>query len=457
MNIKNQICTDSMEIEYDFSKAPFKTTSFESKHHVLVTYYVESRSDPEVAARGLCNEQSASRFPGASSAREEALLRDYAAKVVGLDIISEEDHPTLNTYVDLPRFGTGPVYTRFMTQIAFPIANFRASLAGLINTIAGEPHHTGYFSALKIIDVKLPETYVCDFQGPQFGVQKIRERLNVYDRPLFCGPVKPSVGLTPDEFASQAYKAFKGGIDIVKDDELIVDTAYCPFEERVRKTMDAVKRIEDETGRARLYVAHISADYDQMRRYYETALRYNVDAVMVSPMIVGFPSLQWLSREEGLPVFSHNACMSMATRVSFFGISLHVLVQLQRLAGADVVVIPSPWGTFIMSDEDHRRNVEASLVASHDLAPIWPGLSGGKSVGTLLRCYQSVGSEDFMFIVGSALFHHPLGVEAGARSLLQAWEATQQGIELDHYAKDHKELRAAVSHFKQQHTQHAES
>lgn len=429
---------------------PSHKTEFLMTDHVIATYLCESRSDPEKAAIGLCREQSVSCSPGGKSSREDSLIRDCAAKLVDIEILSERDCPSLETYVDMPCFGTGHIYTRFLARIAFPLSNFRSSIAALINSIAGEPHHLGYFSALKLLDVDLPSSYTQDFKGPRFGVRGIRDILGIYHRPLFCAPVKPSLGLTPDEFADQAYKALKGGIDIVKDDELIVNPDYCHFDDRIRKTMDVVKKVEDETGRKRFYVVHISAQYNEMKRYYNTAIKYGADALMISPMIVGFPSIQWLSLESGLPIFSHNACMTMATRVPFYGIALHVLVKLQRLAGADVVVIPSPWGSFVMDEKCHRLNIDACLSTFHEISVIFPGFSGGKSAMTLRKCYESVDSEDFIIVVGSALFYHPLGVEAGARSLIQGWEAIMQGVEIEQYAIDHKELQATIRHFHKQ-------
>lgn len=35
---------------------------------------------------------------------------------------------------------------------------------------------------------------------------------------------------------------------------------------------------------------------------------------------------------------------------------------------------------------------------------------------------------DFIFVVGEALFTHPLGVEAGTRVLKQAWDAINTAV-----------------------------
>jgi ribulose 1,5-bisphosphate carboxylase large subunit-like protein len=42
------------------------------------------------------------------------------------------------------------------------------------------------------------------------------------------------------------------------------------------------------------------------------------------------------------------------------------------------------------------------------------------------------------------IYGHPLGIEAGARAVIQAIEAYKQGISLEDYAEKHKELKVAL-------------
>ena len=74
---------------------------------------------------------------------------------------------------------------------------------------------------LKWIDVAFPKKYIEQFQGPKFGVEGLREKLGVYDRPLLNAMIKPNIGWTPEEGAELFYEAAKGGVDIIKDDELM--------------------------------------------------------------------------------------------------------------------------------------------------------------------------------------------------------------------------------------------
>jgi len=60
-------------------------------------------------------------------------------------------------------------------------------------------------ATIKLMDIKFPESFLDHFEGPKFGIQGLRGMLQVYDRPIFFGVVKPNIGLSPDAFAELAY------------------------------------------------------------------------------------------------------------------------------------------------------------------------------------------------------------------------------------------------------------
>jgi ribulose-bisphosphate carboxylase large chain len=54
---------------------------------------------------------------------------------------------------------------------------------------------------------------------------------------------------------------------------------------------------------------------------------------------------------------------------------------------------------------------------------------------------------DLMYLAGGGIMAHPGGPAAGVRSIRQAWDAAVQDIPLDAYARDHRELREAITKF----------
>ena len=73
-----------------------------------------------------------------------------------------------------------------------------------------------------------------------------------------------------------------------------------------------------------------------------------------------------------------------------------------------------------------------------------PVPGGSDSALTLEGVYRKVGSVDFGFVPGRGIFGHPMGPKAGAASIRQAWEAIEQGIELETYAVGRPELQVMV-------------
>ncbi|MBI4092293.1 MAG: hypothetical protein HY420_00015 [Candidatus Kerfeldbacteria bacterium] len=414
--------------------------------HVAAVYSYETAVRPYDAAVGVAKEQSAYVFGGGSAARNRDLYERHAAKVlhVGIDEI--------RYFPGLPRYTTAaPVFDRRYNgwpcqrgqfTLAFPEANFDGDVVQLLNSLIGEPHHSAWVSRIKLLDIQATDAYLArSFTGPRFGVSGIRNLLDVRNRPLFCGPVKPSVGCAPAEFAKQAYRAWIGGVDIVKDDELLGNPAYCPLAKRLPLVIQARNRAQDETGERKLFVAHVSGQ--DIERNAELAVRHGADGLMVCPFLVGW---QWLPKltAYGRPVFSHNAGLTTTSREPDFGVDFPLWCKLSRWLGADVVIMPSPAGSFVMSPRECKEATKRCLKDGL-FRPSFPAYAGSKTAAHLPMFTEMVRSTDYMMIVGAALFEHPLGVEAGARALRQGWDSLALNADMVEYAHAHPELHQALA------------
>ena len=78
------------------------------------------------------------------------------------------------------------------------------------------------------------------YQGPAFGVDGIRKMLNVHNRPFIGGVVKPKIGLTVDQLVDVCKQMADGGIDFIKEDEILNFQEWCPIDERVEKVQKAL-------------------------------------------------------------------------------------------------------------------------------------------------------------------------------------------------------------------------
>ena len=73
-----------------------------------------------------------------------------------------------------------------------------------------------------------------------------------------------------------------------------------------------------------------------------------------------------------------------------------------------------------------------------------PVFSSGQTGLQAHDTYAGLGSADLIHTAGGGIFGHPGGVAAGVQSFLDAWQAAQEGIELERAALDSPALAQAL-------------
>jgi ribulose-bisphosphate carboxylase large chain len=275
----------------------------------------------------------------------------------------------------------------------------------------------------------------------------VRQQLAIFDRPLCFGVIKPNIGLAPAPFAQLGYEAWKGGLDIAKDDEMLADTAYSPLHERAALLGAMRARAVRETGVPKGYLANITDEVDQLVSQHDVAVAAGATMVMVNAMPVGLSGVRALRRRAQVPVVTHFPFIAPMSRVVGYGVHSRVFTRLQRLAGADVIIMPGFGARMFTPAREVLENVRACLEPMGAIAPALPVPGGSDSAATLEAVYGQIGSVDFGFVPGRGVFGHPGGPTAGARSIRQAWEAIALGIPVVTYAVTHPELRVALEVF----------
>jgi len=409
--------------------------------YLFFTYSVETCVEPRVALAGLCSEMSTAQWsrPG----KDEDFRPKFAAKVVHFEVLEISKTPHF-----VSAFHHAEAYTRLIVRIAYPHRNFGARIPNLLTVACGEgAFYSHGVSAIKLLDIDFPDEYLSAFSGPKFGLDGIRGLLEVYDRPIFCGVVKPNVGLKPEDFVSLAYEAWCGGLDIAKDDEMLADTEYSPLDLRTKLAGEACKKAEDETGTKKIFLANITDEVSELKRLHDIAVKNGAGAVMVNGFTTGLSAVRSLSAYAQVPVVSHFDFMAWFSRIPFFGVSSYVMTKLQRLCGFDLIIMPG-FGSRMLSEEDEvLDNVETCLNTFGNLKRSLPAPGGSDSAVTLPTLFQKLGHADFAMVPGRGVFGHPAGPRAGALSLHQAWDAVQAKEPLHLYAKEHKELALSISTF----------
>ncbi|MFB6089113.1 MAG: RuBisCO large subunit C-terminal-like domain-containing protein [Candidatus Aenigmatarchaeota archaeon] len=411
------------------------------KNYIIEHFIFETKVDPSKAACELAKEHSTALWKRVGV--DEDFRPEHGAKVLEVNLMdrykgAKFEHP----------FTKKGVYNKVYVKIAHPVVNFGYKIPNLLTAVAGEGvFFTKGINSIKLMDLEFPESYLEHFPGPKFGVDGLRDMLDVKDRPFFTGVVKPNIGLNPKQFAEIAYEGLKGGLDIAKDDEMLADVQYSSLKERTIEMQKVVNRAEKETGDRKVFLANITDEVGNILDNHDMVTDLGCEAVMLNAMPVGLSTVKMLREHTEVPIFSHFDFIAPFTRSPYFGLSTAVVTKLQRMVGFDAIIMPGFGDRMITPSDEVRDNVGECLDPLGNLKPCLPIPGGSDWAGTLPGIYKELETVDFSLIPGRGVFGHPGGPKGGAKSVRQSWEAIESDTPLEEYAKDHKELRRALEYF----------
>ena len=306
---------------------------------------------------------------------------------------------------------------RARAAIDYPWRELVSDLPQLMNLLFG---NVSMQRGIRVESIDWPAALLERLPGPRFGVEGIRERLGVPDRPLLAAVIKP-IGLSAAELARHAADCALGGIDLVKDDHSLADQPAAPFRERVQAVAEHIRRAERRSGRRTLYFPNLTGPVDRLAERVEDLREAGVEGALVAPAILGLDVVRSLAERSGLMLLAHPAWSGtwfrpghgLAPRVVFGG--------LFRLAGADIVNLPLPGGRFAVT----RSEIDAAVAAlgaplgAHRRA--MPMLAGGIDERRL-QLWLPRSGRDTIFLVGGELYRG-----AGVRERAARWAALVAG------------------------------
>ena len=406
-------------------------------------YLIESWEPLERVAEAIAGEQSSGTFLSLPGETDE--LKERArARVVNIEPLPATATPSLLTARDRDRAGP---YHRGRAEIAFPIDNVGANLSTLLATIAGNLFELGELTGLRLLDFDMPESYAGQFPGPKFGISGTRELAGISGRPFIGTIIKPSIGLLPHQTAELVDSLCAADIDFVKDDELMADPPYAPFEQRLKAVMPVIERHADRMGRKTMYAINITGTIDEMRRRHDLVLQAGGTCVMASLNWTGISAIQHLRQHTALPIHGHRNGWGLFTRHPALGFEFAAYQKVWRLAGADHLHVNGIRNKFWEPDESVIASARSCLAAFAGVQPLMPVFSSGQWAGQAPDTYAGLQSTDLMYLAGGGIIGHPQGIAAGVASLREAWEAAVGGVSLDAYAATHPALKGALDKF----------
>jgi len=330
-------------------------------------------------------------------------------------------------------------------SVAYPIELFEpGNMPNILSSVAGNVFGLRALKSLRLNNIHFPPELVKSFKGPKYGVNGIRQLLNVKDRPLIGTIIKPKLGLKTKDHAKVAYNAWVGGCDIVKDDENLSSQNFNTFHGRIVATLEMRDRAEEETGEKKVYMANITSETKEMLKRAQFVKDNCGRYVMIDILTCGFSALQTVREKDlDLVIHAHRAGHAAFTKNPRHGISMRVIAKTARIIGVDQLHVGTVVGKMSESREEVAENCKALMAEMASSKKVLPVASGGLHPG-LVPALMSFFGKDFVIQAGGGIHGHSGGTFSGATAMRQAVDATLQSISLKQYAKTHKELQIAL-------------
>jgi ribulose 1,5-bisphosphate carboxylase large subunit-like protein len=416
---------------------------------LVATYRLEAAGDIGAIAKRLVELETTGGYGEGEVASD--LLRRCTGQVLGIE------HET-------PQ--------RAVVRLAFPLENFdleRNAFASLwLTLVGGATHALLDYEASRLLDFEIPDAAKAAFPGPGFSTAGIRELLGVgpddryrgrpardagrdarrTDSLLLGTIVKPTAGLTPDEVARICYEGAVGGLRFIKDDEKMMNCAYCPLAERVDRVMEALRRARDKTGQVCLYAPHITAGPEKLLEDARIAIEHGANAIMVNVFAAGFHALERLARhpEINVPLYAHCGGKEALGRAPNQGVAPEVVAKFIRLMGGDLARVGARGGYLVGNSDEELRSLHAAYTQPWgQVPPTMPAISGGLKPANLATNLDMFGTDVF-YLAGTGVTKHPGGIPGGVRAMQLAAEAWEKGIPAEEYAREHQVLARGLTY-----------
>lgn len=296
--------------------------------------------------------------------------------------------------------------------IAFPIANIDFETDGishLLCNIMGGQLDIDVIEECHVEKITFPDSVLSKFKGPKFGISGMREFTGVFGKPLLGGIVKPKIGISPKVLLEMVKEMVEGGVNFIKEDEIMSNPAFCTIEERVPLISEYIK------DKNVVYSVCVNSDplhvIDRVKRVHELGGN-SVHINFWSGMGV-YKSI----RDLDLPLFLHfqkSGDKILTNENHAFHIKWDVICYLATLMGADSIH-SGMWGGYL-SDNERQLNRTLKILRSGNTLP---ALSCGMHPGLVQKINEKFGV-DYLANVGGAMHGHPRGTLSGAKAMRQA-------------------------------------
>jgi len=360
--------------------------------YFYVTYDVESSTTLYEAAFGIAVGQSIGNPSKRSVWETPAMIEAYCAKIMRSDKFDKK---------------------KGQVVIAYPNANIdwdTDGIAQLLCIVMGGQTDIDIIKRCRVVGLEIhPQIIDTHFKRPQYGISGMREYTSTFGKPFFGGIIKPKTGITPDNLLDMTKELVEGGVNFIKEDEILSNPSICRLQDRVEKISNYIQ------GKGVVYCFCINADpvYIVDRAKFVAQNGGNGVHINIWSGLGAYKSI----RDADLGLFIHyqkSGDKVITHSKNAFGISWQVLCQLAAYCGVDTIH-SGMWGGYLSDTEEDLR---ATFKVLHE-GNVVPALSCGMTADLIKPIADKFGV-DWMANVGGAIHGDPNGTIAGAQKIRKA-------------------------------------
>ena len=370
-------------------------SEIDSEKYFVVTYKLESDKNLRDAAWNIAIGQSVGNPNVRNRWETEDLFKNHSCL-----ILADE--------TELQNKTSGEV------KIAFPVINTDWETDGishLLCQIMGGHVDIDLVKKCRVIKLDLPQSVTKHFARPKFGISGMRKFTGQYEKPMLGAIIKPKIGITPETLLDMVKELVDGGVDFIKEDEIMSNPSFCPLDKRV----EMISNYLHSQSRNVVFCHTINCDphilSDRVRRIH--SLGGNGVHINVWSGYGSYNSIRKLD----LPIYLHfqSSGAKVVTSVNNqFSISWSVICQLATLMGVDTIQTGMVGG---YSNDDPQEILECIKVLREGNTV--PALSCGLHPGLVDKITSLVGN-DYLGNAGGAIHGHPNGTLSGAKAMRQS-------------------------------------
>lgn len=295
--------------------------------------------------------------------------------------------------------------------IAFPYINLNwkeDGISQLLCMIQGGQSDIQGIDSCRVIDIEIPKLEPLE---PTYGISGMRKFCGDKNKPLLGGIIKPKTGISKHVLLEMVKQMIDGGVNFIKEDEILSNPIFCPIEERTELVMNYIHK----HGHKVIYSVCINSDPGYILNRVKTVASLGGNSVHIN-FWSGLGVYKSI-RELNLPIFIHfqrSGIETITNRYNYFGIDWKVICKLAAISGVDSIHVGMLGGYGKDSKEGLLPTI--NLLQSYNVIP---ALSCGMHPG-LVEYIRSFLGDDWMANCGGAIHGHPSGTEVGARAMREA-------------------------------------